>query len=387
MQYRTLGKTDLKVSALGLGCMRLPDAQGLGTFGVKPDLAKTTHFIEHLLDMGVNYFDTAYLYHSGESEVVIGQALATLKARKNVSIATKMPALCLEQPETWQSIFDEQCAKLQTDYIDVYLIHALNNTRWKHLTENGGLEFIDRLKKEGKVRYLGFSFHDKLPVFMDIVDNFSWDMCLLQFNYLDRNYQAGLTGLAEASKRGMGVMAMEPLKGGALARRPPESIQAVWDATDRNYSSAEWALRWVLNHAGITCALSGMHNTTELAENVRVASEHLPDSLTPKDLAAIDKATELYSSMQKVNCSACRYCMPCPAGVDIPNIFGLYNSYGLFNDTLTANIHYNVFAKGNNASAANCVACGQCEQECPHGVPIIQKLQEAHDVMSALANP
>ncbi len=386
MQYRKLGKTNLNVSALGLGCMRLPDAEGVAARGKSPDLAMTTRLVEQVLEKGVNYFDTAYPYHDGKSEAILGQALATTKARKNVCIATKIPASHLQKPETWTALFEEQCANLCTDYVDVYLVHAMNETRWQQFKENGGLEFFSRLKSEGKVRYLGFSFHDSLPVFMDVLEGFTWDMCQLQFNYMDRHYQAGLAGLAEATKRGLGVISMEPLKGGALARRPPEAIQAVWDATNRNYSPAEWALRWVLDHAGLSCALSGMHNATELAENVRVASEHMPDSLTPEDLSAIDKVTAIYTERQKVNCTACRYCMPCPAGVDIPNTFGLYNSYSLFGDTRLAYLHYNIIAKGNNTLASNCVACGQCESECPHGVPIIQSLQEAHEVLSLLPN-
>ena len=382
MQYRILGKTGLRVSTLGFGCMRLPTAQGADR-NAPVDEAATVRLVARALELGINYFDTAYPYHLKTSEGALGKALEAAKARHEAVVVTKMPGLCFEAPETWDALFAEQCEKLRTEYVDVYLIHALTRVRWKQFLENGGIEFITRLQREGRVKHLGFSFHDDLPTFMNILDGYDWEVCQIQFNYMDTHFQAGLAGYEEALRRNMGVVSMETLKGGSLARRPPEAIQAIWDASGRNWTPADWAMRWVLDHPGIATALSGMHLDSELEANA-LAAEHSPESLTEADHAAIGKVRDLYAAANKVACTACNYCMPCPAGVNIPNAFMIYNHLGLFGDTEWANGQYNIMGKANNNRADLCVACGACEEQCPQSIGIIEKLKEAHTSLEAL---
>lgn len=387
MQYRAFGKTGCDVSTLGFGCMRLPLEEGAGTDMSRIDIAATTRLLDSAIAQGVNYVDTAYPYHEGHSEPVVGKVLEELKQRGNVMLATKMPSWAINTAEDMQKYFDEQCQRLRTEYIDFYLLHTLNKGYWPKLRDLGALEFLEKLKRQGRIRHIGFSFHDDLPVFEEILGAYDWEFCQIQYNYMDEAYQAGSAGLVQAVQKGMGVVIMEPLRGGNLAQTPPPDIQAVWDAAPVRRTPAEWALRWLLDKAGVSVILSGMNTQEQLDENLRVCADHKPDTLMPAELDAIHKVRDIFSAKVKVPCTACNYCMPCPSGVNIPGVFRIYNQYGLFGNRQWAAGMYNFIMAATDERADHCVACGQCEEACPQHIQIIDTLKQAHATLEACGMP
>ena len=384
MQYRHFGRTGCKVSALGFGCMRLPLTDPAGKDVTKIDMVASDRLLRSALEQGVNYFDTAYPYHEGRSEGALGKIMAGTGRRKDVYLATKMPTWFIQSREDMEKYFGEQCQRLQTEYIDFYLIHTLNKVTWPRVRDLGVIDYLEGLKRQGRVRHFGFSFHDDAPVFMDILDVYNWDFVQIQYNYLDENFQAGTAGFQKAVQRGMGMVIMEPLRGGNLARKPPENIQKLWDAAPVRRTPAEWALRWLLDKAGVSVILSGMNAQEQLDENCRVASAHEPGSLTAAEVQTIEAVRDVFHSTLKVPCTACNYCMPCPAGVNIPAIFNIYNQYGLFRDEFWCNGMYNFSLASTGERADNCVACGQCEESCPQHIEIIERLREAHGVLDSI---
>ncbi|MDR0466384.1 MAG: cation diffusion facilitator family transporter, partial [Deltaproteobacteria bacterium] len=332
MQHRKFGRTSLMVSALGFGCMRLPILGKWPEDAASIDEAKTRKLLLAAVDAGVNYFDTAWPYHGGNSESIVGKTLADAGLRKKTHIATKLPSWDIGEPADMERIFAEQCKKLRTDYIDFYLLHSLNRTYWKKLVEYGALEFLARLKREGRILHAGFSFHDDAPVFKEILDGWDWDFCQIQYNFLDEELQAGTTGFERAVEKGLAVVVMEPLKGGALARPAPQDIQAIWDKAVPGRSPADWALRWLWDKAGMTVLLSGMNSLEQLEENCRICNAAQAGGLSDAERAAYAKARELFMKRNKVACTSCAYCMPCPSGVSIPAVFQLYNDLALFDD-------------------------------------------------------
>ena len=383
MRYTFLGKTGLRVSALGFGLMRLPDIQGGMRRDLPADPAKTRDLVAKAVEQGINYFDTAYPYHQKTSETVLGLALEDLGIRQDCVIATKLPSASMKTPERWEDIFAEQLQKLRTDHVDVYLVHNLNRVRWADFMHNGGLAFLSRLKREGRATAIGFSLHDETDIFRAVLDGYDWDVCQIQFNYLDINLQAGLAGYEYAAAKGVPVISMETLKGGMLACTPPAAVQAVWDdpALPRR-SPAEWALRWVLDHAGIAVALSGMGHEAELRANAACA-DHVPGSLSAQELAAIDKARQLYQAMYRIQCTGCAYCVPCPQGVTIPYLFRLYNNYKLFNETHWAKIQY-AQTLVTGTGVPSCTGCGRCARQCPQGLAIPELLHDIHEELRQL---
>lgn len=378
MLYRKLGKTNEKVSALGFGTMRLPIIDGDTT---KIDDEKAIEMIRYAIDEGVNYVDTAYPYHGtgmesgGESEPFVGRALKD-GYREKVNLATKLPSWLIKTREDMDKYLNEQLERLQTKTIDFYLVHSLNAATWENLKKLGIDEFLDSAIKDGRIRYAGFSFHDKLEVFKGIVDYYDWSFCQIQYNYLDEKFQAGNEGLKYAANKGLGVVIMEPLRGGKIVKDLPDVVKNTFAEAEIKRSPAEWALRWVWNHPEVSVVLSGMNIMDNVTENIRVASDALPDSLTEKELKTIDDVNKVFKERIKVNCTACEYCMPCPAGVNIPKNFTLYNEHSLFVTPETDKYLKSRYTSLKPEERADkCVECGKCETHCPQAIEIRKELK------------
>ncbi len=373
MQYREMGKTGDRVSVLGYGCMRYPRING------KIDEQRTERQIIQAIEQGVNYFDTAYIYLGGKSESILGDVLAK-GYRDRVRIATKMPPYKIRSIKDMESVLEIQLGRLRTDRIDYYLVHALSDWgTWDRLKKLGIDEFVRKAKAEGKIRYFGFSYHGDREVFKALVDDYPWDFCQIQYNYMDEHFQAGREGLEYAASKGLGVIVMEPLRGGALVGKMPEEIRRIWEGADAKRSAADWALRWLWNQPEVTTVLSGLNEEAHIDENIRIANDTAPGSLTPKELELYGEVGREYNRLMKVGCTGCGYCMPCPAGVDIPLCFSYYNSKHLFKNN-HAKWQYigftGGFMGGKPSYASLCKDCGKCEKVCPQHLPIREKLRE-----------
>lgn len=377
MLYRTVPKTGDRLSILGFGCMRLPEKSG------KIDEERAIRQIRHAIDYGVNYLDTAPAYHFGKSEQILGKALLD-GYREKVRIATKLPHWEVRDAGDMERIIAGQLVTLKTDHIDYYLLHSMSKESWEKMAKLGVLAFLDRAKSEGKIVNAGFSFHGTIAAFKEIVDAYDWQFCQIQYNFLDENNQAGTEGLRYAAGKNLAVMVMEPLRGGNLAGPVPDEVQKIWDEAPEKRSAAEWGLRFVWNHPEVTVVLSGMNNEDHIEENLRVASSSLPQSLTPDDLARIGRVKDTYRRLMKVGCTGCGYCMPCPAGVDIPGCFALYNAHHLFPKDRSTKFHY--FGRhggliGDVSYAGLCRQCGKCARACPQHLPIPQLMKEVKSDM------
>lgn len=376
MQKRNMGKTNEEIGLLGFGCMRLPTLPG-----GEIDEGKAIPMIRAAIDAGVNYLDTAYNYHNGASEVLVGKVIQD-GYREKVHVATKMPVWLLESPADCERLFQEQLQRLGVEQVDFYLLHSLNSDSWHKAVQHEALEFLEKAQAEGLIKHVGFSFHDELPVFREIVDAYPWDFCQIQFNYMDENYQAGLAGLKYAASKGLGVIVMEPLRGGRLVRNIPPEIEELFAGAAVKRSPAEWALRWVANHPEVSLILSGMGTPEEVEENLRVLGEAAPNSLKKQELALIKKARDIYTQRVKVLCTDCRYCLPCPENVNIPRVFSIYNDASIYNNFAGSRWLYDNLIK-NEKDAGRCVACGQCETLCPQHIQIIDSLSLAHRAFTA----
>lgn len=330
--------------------------------------------IRYAIDHGVNYLDSAYVYHRGKSEVLVGKALKN-GYRKKVKIATKMPVRLVEKQENLEDYFNTHLDRLQTDHIDFYLLHGMREATWSKVKQFDILDWAEQKLDEGLIKYLGFSFHDKLSLFKEIVDAHDWTFCQIQLNYMDTEYQAGLKGLRYAADKDLAVVVMEPIKGGKLAVTPPKEVQEIWDKAKNKRSPAEWALQWVWNLPEVSVVLSGMSEMWHVEENLKYADKSGSETLNDYELALYEEAKNAYKMLGFLGCTACQYCMPCPEGVDIPTILGLYNEYYLSGRREDAKTKYwKIISPESHAS--NCIACGECEEKCPQRLPIRKFMNE-----------
>ncbi|EJO5347603.1 aldo/keto reductase [Clostridium botulinum] len=371
MLYRRFGKTSEQVSILGFGCMRLPV---IDNDPAKIDEKEAIKQIRYAIDNGVNYIDTAYPYHEGNSEPLVGKALKD-GYRERVKLATKLPSWLIKSREDMDKYLNQQLEKLQTNHIDFYLLHALNKADWENLNKHNVFDFLDKAIEAGKIKYAGFSFHDELALFKEIVDSYNWSFCQIQYNFIDENYQAGTKGLKYASQKGLAVVIMEPLRGGNLARVVPKDIKKIWDEANIKRSPAAWALRFLWNHKEVTVVLSGMEEMDHIKENIKEANNGYVNSLTEKELELIDRVKEIYISRLKVDCTNCRYCMPCPFGVNIPKNFKYLNMASIYNDLKKQKKKY-IGNLNKNEKASNCRKCGKCEEACPQNIKIRNMLEK-----------
>lgn len=373
MLYRTMPKNGDKLSILGFGCMRLPMADG------KIDQDRAIAQIRQAIDDGVNYMDTAWPYHNGESEPLLGKALQG-GYREKVKIATKLPTWLVKSREDMDSFLNAQLEKLQTNRIDYYLVHALNGQSWEGIEALGVKGFLDQAKADGRIVNAGFSYHGLPEEFQPIVDSYDWDFCQIQYNYLDQEFQAGTQGLKYAASKGLGVVIMEPLRGGNLGQpTPPQAIADIWDLAETKRAPVEWALRWVWNHPEVTLLLSGMNNEDHIRQNMAIAAEAEKNSLSEMELDLVNRVAVTYRQLMQVGCTGCGYCMPCPANVQIPSCFDAFNRLHMYNPE-EAKLMYGAFADGTflerePGRASQCVECGECVEKCPQQIAIPEMLK------------
>jgi predicted aldo/keto reductase-like oxidoreductase len=376
MLYRPLGRTGVDVSVLGFGCMRLP------VIDHKPDqidYPKAAELLHYAIEHGVNYVDTAYFYHgvnfgaAGASEPFLGEALSG-GWRDRVNLATKLPVGLVRERADMDRLLAEQLERLKTDRLDFYLLHGLSGESWARVRDLGVIEFLESARDRGLIRFPAFSFHGKAEDFVRICDEYDdWAFGQIQYNYMDIGFQAGYSGLRHAADKGMGVVVMEPLKGGKLAANLPAELDGIFSAREEGWTPAEWALRFVWNESGVSMLLSGMNEIDQLAENLRVAEQASADSLTTDQLSVYGSARLALAERIKADCTACRYCMPCASGVDIPDVLAALNNAAMWEDS-------NAWLTGYTAvkgKANLCSACGACEGVCPQGLPIPQLMKDA----------
>ena len=365
MQYANLEKLGARPSRLGFGCMRFPTTPE-GTIDEPRALA--------MLDMayqgGVNYFDTAYFYHQRTSEAFVGRALKAYP-RESFYLATKLPMGIITSLDQAKEIFEGQFASLQVSYFDFYLLHALNAEHWRNAVDQGILAFLEEQQRRGRIRHLGFSFHDSYDVFERILTARPWDFCQIQFNYMETQIQAGMKAYDQATPLGVPVIVMEPVKGGSLATLS-EDIAACLRAVQPEWSLASWAMRWVAELENCRVILSGMSDEEQVRDNLRTFESMRP--LREQERQAIDDVRKAIEARVFVGCTACRYCMPCPFGVDIPRNFRIMNDFAMYNHERRLRQEWNEMDA--LARADQCRQCGQCERACPQGLPIREKLAQ-----------
>ncbi len=378
MQYRRFGKLDWKVSALGFGCMRLPV---INNDQARIDEPEAISMIRYAIDNGVNYLDSAYMYHGGNSERMLGRALRD-GYRARVKVATKLPAMAVQKAEDFDRILNDQIEKLQIGRIDFYLLHGLNKASWTKVRDFGVLKWAEKQVAEGKIGRLGFSFHDKLPVFKEIVDAYdSWVLSQVQYNYMDIANQAGTKGVAYAAEKGLAVVVMEPLRGGKLAKEPPAPVARAWKSAHRKMAPVEWGLQWVWNQPEISVALSGMSTMAQVVENVAIAGRSGAGTLSEEDFKLIARVRKAFRGLTPIPCTDCKYCQPCPQGVDIPRIFQFYNDAMIYDDFAASQRMYNGPFMKPETRADMCEDCGECLEKCPQHIPIADWLKKAHEAL------
>ena len=386
MQYRTMPKNGDALSILGFGCMRLPMKDD------RIDEPRAIRQIRDAIEKGVNYFDTAWPYHAGQSEPLLGRALQG-GYRERVRVATKLPSWMIKSRADMDRYLSSQLEKLQTDHIDYYLLHTLDGALWKNLEPLGVIDFLDQAKRDGRIVNAGFSYHGLGEDFSRIVDAYPWTFCQIQYNFLDRAYQAGEAGLRYAASKGLGVVIMEPLRGGNIGlAQPPPAIASIWDESPVRRTPAEWALRWLWDQPEVTVVLSGMNDEAHIAENLATAEAARAHALTPAERALVDRAAQAYLRLMKVGCTGCGYCMPCPAHVAIPLCFEEYNRMHMFEDFEGGKFRYAFRLSGDlvdgvTSYASQCVSCGACLKKCPQHIPIPDILRQVTEDMEDAQMP
>ena len=371
MKYRSMGKLNIRTSAFGLGCMRF---NGAASGDSIIDEQKAISLIRQAVDGGVTYLDTAYVYLDKTSEIVLGKALQD-GYRDRVTIATKMPAEHVHNRAEMEALLETELKNLQTDHIDFYLMHGIDKEKWEYFKSIGAPEFFDDMKRAGKIRYKCFSFHGPYEEFEYILQAYDWDMVQIQYNFMDINNQAGTKGLELAGKLGIPVVIMEGLLGGRLAKAP-DNVQALYDAFPVKRSPVEWGFRWLCNRPEIAVVLSGCNEKEQIDENLRIFDTVEPGIMDQDELQLMDNVREAYLSRTKIGCTGCRYCMPCPNGVNIPGIFSAWNNHSLYNTDLKNDWDLKQIRE-KDSGADRCVSCGACEAACPQHLGIIEGLQQA----------
>ena len=370
MNYRN-DKYGNPISALGFGCMRFPRKQG------RIDFEETEKQILESYRLGVNYYDTAYIYPG--SEAVLGEILEKNGIREKVKIATKLPHYLIRNMQAMERLFQEQLKRLRTDYVDYYLMHMLCDVdTWQRMKDMGIEDWLEEKKKSGAIRQVGFSYHGNSDMFCKLVDAYDWDFCQIQYNYMDEHTQAGRRGLNHAHDKGLPVIIMEPLRGGKLVNNLPDEARKIFSDSLKNYTPAQWAFRWLWDQKEVTCVLSGMNSMEMLRDNVQTASTAAVGELTDEDRKMLKAVERAINAKLKVPCTGCGYCMPCPKGVDIPGTFAAYNrrytegKFSGFREYFMCTL-----VRKNHTSASNCIGCGKCEKHCPQGIQIRKELENA----------
>ncbi|MCH5207039.1 MAG: aldo/keto reductase [Oscillospiraceae bacterium] len=376
MKYRS-DRYGKQISQLGYGCMRFSRK------GNSIDFEKAEKEVMLAVESGVNYFDTAYMYPG--SEDCLGKILEKNNCRDKVYIATKLPQYIIRSAAAIDKTFNEELSRLRTDHIDYYLMHMFTDiAEWENLKALGIEDWITRQKAEGRIINIGFSYHGETEMFLKILDSYDWDFCQIQYNYLDEHSQAGKRGLQAAAAKGIPVIIMEPLRGGKLVNLPDKAKEAL-AADSHGYTPAELGLRWLWNQPEVSCVLSGMNSEEMVSENIRIASEAEPGHLTEEDLEIVEQIKRIIREREKVGCTGCRYCMPCPKGVDIPGIFYYYNlMYMEKKGSARFEFVQNMGLRKEPGFASQCVGCGKCEQHCPQKINIREKLKEADRALRPL---
>lgn len=374
MQYRK-DKHGEELSILGYGCMRF-SRKGSGV-----DIDKTEQELLAAIRAGVNYLDTAYIYPG--SEAALGEILERNGLRDQVRIATKLPQYLVKNRDSLDKYFDEELSRLRTDRVDYYLMHHLTDiAQWERLKTVGVLDWIAEKKAAGAIRNIGFSYHGNSDNFLKILADYDWDFCQIQYNYLDETTQAGVVGLKAAAARGIPVVIMEPLRGGKLVNKLPEAAKQLMARHERGWSPADWGLRWLWDQPEVTVVLSGMNSLAMVEENVRIASEAAVGAFSAEDRAFLQLILDIIREKEKVGCTGCRYCMPCPKGVDIPGYFSSYNL--MYTESKVSGWRHFFQAVALSAEpsfASQCVQCGKCEKHCPQGIPIREQLKKAEKAL------
>jgi uncharacterized protein len=376
VKHRSLPKhPGVSLPILGFGCMRLPI---VGRDMNQIDEPRAAALFDSAISQGVTYFDTAYPYHGGNSELFVGRFLEERRLRDRVTLATKLPTWLMTTEADFERLLDEQLTRLRTSTIDFYMVHGLSAERWDLVERLHGLAALERARADGRIRHLGFSFHGSPDAFVTIADGHDWDFCQIQYNFMDEDYQAGTRGLRHAAARQIAVFAMEPLRGGTLAAPGPDPVMAIWARAAKPRTPAEWALRWVWDHPEVTLALSGMNTPEQLEENIRVACSADAGSMTADELALVGEVRDVFRAKLNVNCTTCGYCLPCPSGVSIPDVFSAYNTSGMFDARRDASFVYRMWTVAAGHGADQCTECGECEPKCPQQIPIPETLAAAH---------
>lgn len=377
MKYRKFGNLGWDVSVLGFGAMRLPI---IDQDNKKIDKPLATKMIRHAIDSGVNYVDTAFIYHGGQSEPFIGEVLKD-GYREKVKLATKMPSWSMNTAEDFDNVFNQQLINLNTETIDCYLLHGLNDERWLKLKDLGVVDWAEKKKAEGKIKHIGFSFHDHLDVFKQILDeNDKWDFCQIQYNYMDTEFQAGKEGLELAADKGLAVIVMEPLRGGQLVNNTPQAVQEIWSRALKKQTKADWALQWIWNQPAVSTILSGMSTMEQIVENLESADKAQVNSFSQEELDLVEEVSAEYRKTTPIDCTRCKYCLPCQVDIDIPEIFQRYNDAFRYDDMAKAQRMYQLFMADRQAD--RCEECYECEDQCPQELAIVEWLKTCHDAFT-----
>ncbi|MCQ2971774.1 MAG: aldo/keto reductase [archaeon] len=375
MENRLIKKTGDKVSPIGFGAMRLPKKNG------KFDREKCKELIHYVIDNGVNFIDTASAYGNGDNEKLLGEIL-TGEYKDKVMISTKLSVYLITKEEDFEKILNKELERLQSNCIDYYFLHNIDLRTLRRIEKLNIYDFIEKAKKEGKIKHIGFSYHGSKDKFNEIIDSYDWDVVMVQYNYLDDNVQASIDGIRYAASKDIGIFVMEPLKGGILAGKMPDECESIFRKNDPNRSNADWALSWILNQPEITCVFSGMNDINQVKENVNIANKVKMNSVSPKEVSTINEVKEIMKEKLQINCATCGYCLPCPQGIKIPEIIKLYNEKYLFNEKgiiTNSRLGYMTIAGGimtDPAYASLCNKCGQCIRKCPMHLNIPKELKK-----------